>query len=46
MRVVALEEHFTIPSLMQRIDPRAVARRGFPPGFGAALERQLADIGT
>lgn len=46
MRVVALEEHFTIPSLMQRIDAGAVARRGFPPGFGAALERQLADIGT
>ncbi len=46
MRVVALEEHFTIPSLMQRIDPRAIARRGFPPGFGGALERQLADIGA
>ena len=46
MRVVALEEHFTIPSLMQRIDPNAIARRGFPPGFGAALERQLADIGA
>ena len=43
MRVVALEEHFTIPSLMHRIDPQAIARRGFPPGFGAALEKQLAD---
>ena len=46
MRVVALEEHFTIPSLIQRINSRAIARRGFPPGFGAALERQLADIGA
>ena len=43
MRVVALEEHFTIPSLMHRINPQAIARRGFPPGFGAALEKQLAD---
>jgi predicted TIM-barrel fold metal-dependent hydrolase len=46
MRVVALEEHFTIPALMHRIDPQAIARRGFPPGFGAALEKQLADIGA
>ena len=46
MRVVALEEHFTIPSLMHRIDLQAIARRGFPPGFGAALEKQLSDIGS
>jgi hypothetical protein len=31
MRVVALEEHFTAPSLAKRIDPAAVSRRGFRP---------------
>jgi hypothetical protein len=29
MRVVALEEHFTAPSLAKRIDPAAIAARGF-----------------
>jgi predicted TIM-barrel fold metal-dependent hydrolase len=29
MRVVALEEHFTTPSLAKRIDPAAIAARGF-----------------
>jgi hypothetical protein len=31
MRVVALEEHFTVPALVNRIDPAAVAARGFKP---------------
>ncbi|HUZ63508.1 MAG TPA: hypothetical protein VMU82_07325 [Acetobacteraceae bacterium] len=31
MRIVALEEHFTVPDLVARIDPAAIARRGFPP---------------
>jgi predicted TIM-barrel fold metal-dependent hydrolase len=31
MRVVALEEHFTVPALARRIDPQAVSRRGFRP---------------
>ncbi len=31
MRVVALEEHFTVPALVRRIDPEIIARRGFPP---------------
>jgi predicted TIM-barrel fold metal-dependent hydrolase len=31
MRVVALEEHFTVPNLVSRIDPGAIARRGFRP---------------
>ena len=31
MRVVALEEHFTVPALVRRIDPAAIARRGFRP---------------
>jgi predicted TIM-barrel fold metal-dependent hydrolase len=31
MRVVALEEHFTVPALVRRIDPAAIGRRGFRP---------------
>ncbi len=31
MRVVALEEHFTVPALAGRIDRAAVSRRGFRP---------------
>ena len=29
MRTVALEEHFTVPSLVRRISPAAISRRGF-----------------
>src|SRR4051812_33256033 len=31
MRVVALEEHFSVPALVKRIDPGAIGRRGFKP---------------
>ena len=31
MRVVALEEHFTVPDLVRRIPPAAIAGRGFKP---------------
>ena len=31
MRVVALEEHFTVPALAKRIDPAAITARGFKP---------------
>jgi len=31
MRVVALEEHFTVPALVRRIEPGAISRRGFRP---------------
>jgi predicted TIM-barrel fold metal-dependent hydrolase len=31
MRVIALEEHFTVPELVKRIDPAAIKRRGFQP---------------
>jgi hypothetical protein len=31
MRVVALEEHFTVPALAGRIDRAAIGRRGFKP---------------
>jgi len=43
MRIVALEEHFTIPMLVNRIDPAAIVRRGFPSG---GPEPQLADLGA
>ena len=29
MRVVALEEHFSVPALVKRIDPAVIGRRGF-----------------
>jgi predicted TIM-barrel fold metal-dependent hydrolase len=29
MRVIALEEHFSVPALVRRIDPAAIGRRGF-----------------
>jgi len=31
MRIVALEEHFSVPALVRRIDPAVVSRRGFRP---------------
>jgi hypothetical protein len=31
MRTVALEEHFTVPDLVRRIDRAAITRRGFRP---------------
>ena len=46
MRIVALEEHFAIPSLVRRIDPDAIAKHGFPPGFGGNLEKQASDLGA
>ena len=31
MRVVALEEHFTVPDIVKRIDPAVIKARGFIP---------------
>jgi predicted TIM-barrel fold metal-dependent hydrolase len=31
MRTVAIEEHFSVPALVRRIDPGAISRRGFRP---------------
>jgi hypothetical protein len=50
MRIVALEEHFTVPRLVAGIGREVIARRGFPtdPGFAWAqtLKRdELADLG-
>jgi len=49
MRIVALEEHYTVPSIVARIDPAAVRRRGFPGPdvvWGQTLKRdELAHLG-
>jgi len=50
MRVVALEEHFTVSALVRRISPEAIARRGFArrnllPGRPNPLEL-LPEIGA
>jgi predicted TIM-barrel fold metal-dependent hydrolase len=49
MRVVALEEHFTAPSLVRRIDPAAISARGFgprkPPSAGPSPLELLPEIG-
>ncbi len=50
MRAVALEEHYTVPDLVKRIDPEAIKRRGFgprtpPKGGGPTPAQLLADFG-
>lgn len=49
MRTVALEEHFTVPDLVKRIDPEAIKRRGFrprkPPAHGPSPMELLPEIG-
>jgi predicted TIM-barrel fold metal-dependent hydrolase len=49
MRIVTLEEHYTVPSIVGRIDPAAIRRRGFPgPDFvwGQQIKRnELAELG-
>jgi predicted TIM-barrel fold metal-dependent hydrolase len=49
MRVVTLEEHFTVPALVKRIDPKVINRHGFamrkpPPGRPNPFEL-LPEIG-
>jgi uncharacterized protein len=50
MRIVALEEHFTLPEFVAKIDPARIATRGFPTrGNAPALIRareQLKDLGA
>ena len=50
MRIVALEEHYTVPRIVAAIDPGAIARRGFPgPEFVWAQttkRNELADLGA
>jgi hypothetical protein len=49
MRIVALEEHFTVPRIVAGIPPDVVARRGFPgPDFvwaQSTKRNELAEIG-
>jgi uncharacterized protein len=49
MRIVALEEHYTVPRIVAGISPDAIARRGFPgPDFVWAQSNkrnELADLG-
>ena len=49
MRIVTLEEHYTVPGIVARIDPAAITRRGFPGSdvvWGQVIKRnELADLG-
>jgi predicted TIM-barrel fold metal-dependent hydrolase len=49
MRIVTLEEHFTVPELVRRIDPGLISRRGFrprkPPASGVNPLELLPEIG-
>jgi predicted TIM-barrel fold metal-dependent hydrolase len=49
MRIVALEEHYTVPRIVAGISPDAIARRGFPgPDFVWAQttkRNELSDVG-
>src|SRR5579864_6613240 len=49
MRIVALEEHYMFPDLVERIDPDAIARRGMPrpgtPEYALGPRAALADLG-
>jgi uncharacterized protein len=50
MRIVALEEHFTVPRIVAGVSSDAIARRGFPgPDFVWAQttkRNELADLGA
>lgn len=49
MRVIALEEHFSVPDLVARIDPDIIRRRGYgprkPPAVGPNPIELLPEIG-
>lgn len=50
MRVVALEEHFSVPELVRQIDPKIIAARGWPspeerPPEMAHID-ELKEVGT
>ena len=49
MRIVALEEHYTVPRIVAGISPEAIARRGFPGPdirWSQTMKRdELADLG-
>ncbi len=49
MRIVALEEHFSLPALAARIDPAVVVKRGYPapgaPSVRPEIDERLKDFG-
>ena len=49
MRIVALEEHFSMPELQGRIDPALVIKRGYPPPDAPSarpeVDAKLKDFG-
>jgi hypothetical protein len=49
MRIVALEEHFTVPRIVSRIDSDTIRHRGFPgpdfPWAQTTRRNELADLG-
>jgi uncharacterized protein len=50
MRIVTLEEHYTVPRIVGGIAPDAIARRGFPgpdfPWSQVTKRNELADLGA
>jgi hypothetical protein len=49
MRIVALEEHFSVPDLVSRIASRTIAERGWPAGDrapAAVVPTELPDLGA
>jgi predicted TIM-barrel fold metal-dependent hydrolase len=45
MRIVALEEHFTVPELIGRIEPATIRARGFPgPDIRPLAKARSADL--
>jgi predicted TIM-barrel fold metal-dependent hydrolase len=50
MRIVALEEHFTVPRIVSRIDSDTIRHRGFPgpdfPWAQSIKRNELADLGA
>jgi predicted TIM-barrel fold metal-dependent hydrolase len=50
MRIVALEEHFTVPRIVSRIDSDTIRHRGFPgpdfPWAQSIKRNELADLGS
>jgi len=46
MRVIALEEHFLFPDLVDKIPIAARVARGFSPGRGLGPDKQLGDLGA
>jgi predicted TIM-barrel fold metal-dependent hydrolase len=49
MRIIALEEHFTVPAIVRRIDAGVISRRGFrprkAPKSGPSVAELLPEIG-